>query len=67
MDRVANKPAVASCTSHRPRQTMKTLQRFSSIHAQVQNHFNQERHLITRLVYEQRRTAALAEWRALAG
>jgi putative transposase len=55
MDRVAN------------RQTMKTLQKFSSIHAQVQNHFNQERHLITRQVYEQRRTAALAEWRALAG
>jgi putative transposase len=43
---------------------MKTLQKFSSIHAQVQNHF--ERHLITRQVYEQRRTAALAEWRALA-
>jgi putative transposase len=45
---------------------MKTLQRFSSVHAQVQNHFNQERHLITRQVYKQRRSIALAEWRALA-
>jgi hypothetical protein len=25
--------------------------------------FNQERHLVTRQVYEQRRSAALAEWR----
>jgi putative transposase len=41
----------------------KTLQKFSSIHAQVQNHFNQERHLVTREVYKQRRSAALAEWR----
>ena len=45
---------------------MKTLQKFSSVHAQVHNHFNQERHLVTRQVYKQRRTAALAEWRALA-
>ena len=47
--------------------SMKTLQKFSSVHAQVHNHFNQERHLVTRQVYKQRRTAALAEWRALAG
>ncbi len=46
---------------------MKTLQKFSSVHAQVHNYFNQERHLVTRQVYKQRRTAALAEWRALAG
>ena len=44
----------------------KTLQKFCSVHAQVHNHFNQERHLVTRQVYKQRRTAALAEWRALA-
>jgi putative transposase len=43
----------------------KTLQKFSSIHAQVYNHFNQERHLVTREVYKQRRSAALVEWRAL--
>jgi putative transposase len=46
--------------------SMKTLQKFSSVHAQVHNHFNQERHLVTRQVYKQRRLAALAEWCALA-
>jgi putative transposase len=46
--------------------SVKTLQKFSSVHAQVHNHFNQERHLVTRQVYKQRRSAALAEWRALA-
>jgi putative transposase len=47
--------------------SMKTLQKFSSVHAQVQNHFNQERHLVTRQVYKQRRSIVLTEWRALAG
>ena len=47
--------------------SMKTLQKFSSVHAQVHNHFNQERHLVTRQVYKQRRSIALTEWRALAG
>jgi putative transposase len=46
--------------------SMKTLQKFSSVHAQVHNQFNQERHLVTRQVYKLRRSAALAEWRALA-
>ena len=46
--------------------SVKTLQKFSSVHAQVHNHFNHERHLITRQVYKQRRSATLAEWRALA-
>jgi len=45
--------------------SMKTLQKFSSVHAEVHNHFNQERHLVTRQVYKQRRSA-LAEWSALA-
>ena len=45
----------------------KTLQKFSSVHTQVQNHFNQERHLITREIYKRRRSAALAEWRGLVG
>ena len=45
----------------------KTLQKFSSVHAQVHNHFNQERHLVTRQIYKHRRTAVLAEWRALTG
>ena len=46
--------------------SMKTLQKFSSVHAQVHNQFNQERHLVTRQVYKQRRLIALTEWRALA-
>ena len=45
---------------------MKTLQKFSSVHASVHNHFNQERHRISRDLYRERRSAALAEWRALA-
>jgi putative transposase len=45
--------------------SMKTLQKFSSVHAQVHNHFNQERHLVAREIYKQRRSAALGEWRAL--
>ena len=45
---------------------MKTLQKFTSVHASVHNHFSQERHLISRDLYRQRRSAALAEWRALA-
>jgi hypothetical protein len=31
---------------------MKTLLKFSSVHVQVYNHFNQERYLITRQVYK---------------
>src|ERR1700722_4025218 len=42
------------------------LQKYSSVHAPVRHHFNQERHLVTRSVYKQKRSAALEEWRALA-
>jgi len=45
---------------------MKTLQKFASVHGTVHNHFNQERHLISREQYKVRRSAALAEWKALA-
>ena len=46
----------------------KTLQKFSSVHAQVHNHFSHEARAIwiTRQVYKQRRSATLAERRALA-
>jgi putative transposase len=44
---------------------MKTLQKFASVHASVHNHFSQERHLISRQVYKQRRAAALAAWRSV--
>jgi len=42
---------------------MKTLQQFASVHASFHNHFNQERHLVSRDIYTERRSAALAEWR----
>ena len=44
---------------------MKTLQKFSSVHANVHNHFNAERHLIDRTTFKQRRSAAIAEWQSL--
>src|ERR1700683_3703868 len=37
--------------------SMKTLQRFSSVHAEVHNHFNHERHLVTRQVYNKEEPA----------
>jgi putative transposase len=46
---------------------MRTLQKFSSVHAAFHNHFNQDRHLISRDDFKARRSAALAEWKALAG
>ncbi len=45
---------------------MKTLQKFASIHANIHNHFNLERHLIDRQTCRDRRSAALAEWQILA-
>jgi putative transposase len=44
---------------------MKTLQKFSSVHAAFHNHFSQDRHLISRDDYEALRSAALAEWKTL--
>ncbi|QQV77586.1 IS6 family transposase [Sphingomonas aliaeris] len=44
---------------------MKTLQKFASVHANVHNHFNLERHLIDRQTYKERRSATLAEWRII--
>ena len=46
---------------------MKTLQKFSSVHAAFHNHFNQDRHLISRDDFKARRSAALAEWKTLVG
>ena len=45
---------------------MKSLQKFASVHANVHNHFNLERHLVDRETYKTRRSAALAEWQNLA-
>jgi putative transposase len=44
---------------------MKTLQKFASVHANVHNHFNLERHLVDRQTYKERRSAALAEWQSV--
>ncbi|MDP3491679.1 MAG: DDE-type integrase/transposase/recombinase [Hyphomonadaceae bacterium] len=46
---------------------MKTLQKFAAVHGTVHNHFSQERHLISRDLYRERRSGALAEWRAVMG
>ena len=45
---------------------IKTLQQLASTHAAFHNHFNQERHLVSRDLYRERRSAALAEWQTLA-
>ena len=44
---------------------MKSLQKFTSVHANVHNHFNSERHLVDRQTYKAARSAALAEWQNL--
>ena len=45
---------------------VKTLHKFASVHANIANHFNLERHLVYRQTFKQRRSAALAEWQSLA-
>ena len=42
--------------------TVAALQKFTSYHSQIYNHFNHERHLQTRQTYKQKRSAALIEW-----
>jgi putative transposase len=46
---------------------MKTLQKFTSVHASAHNLFSQERHLVSRRIYKERRAAALAAWRSVLG
>ena len=46
------------------RQT-KSLQKFARVHADFHNHFNQERHLVSRQEYKTRRSAALFGWQSL--
>ncbi len=45
---------------------VKTLQKFASVHASLNNHFNQDRHLNRRDIFKKNRSTALAEWRRLA-
>jgi putative transposase len=42
-----------------------TLLKFVSVHAFIQNHFNKERHLSSRINFKLNRAAAIAEWRQL--
>ena len=44
---------------------MACLQKFASVHANVHNHFNSQRHLVDRTTYKALRSAALAEWQSL--
>ncbi len=44
---------------------MKSLQKFSSVHAAFHNHFNKDRHLTQREDFKAQRSAALAEWNSL--
>jgi transposase-like protein len=63
--RLAVMPYVEHPLSLRSVEDLKALQKFSSVHASVDNHFNQDRHLVSRETYAQMRSAALAEWRSL--
>ena len=49
-----------------PFRDIKTLQKFTAVHASIHNHFNHRRHLSRRDIFKQHRAAALAEWRQLA-
>ena len=44
---------------------MKSLQKFASVHANIHNHFNSQRHLVDRQTYKTARSAAFAEWQNL--
>ena len=41
------------------------LQIFTSIHSQIYNHFNHQRHLQKRAIFKQQRSVSLSEWRGL--
>ena len=45
---------------------MKSLQKFVSVHANIHNHFNAQRHLVDRQTFKESRSAAFAEWQNLA-
>jgi putative transposase len=40
----------------------KTPQKFASVHAVVFNHFNPERHFVSRQTYKRRFSEAFSEW-----
>ena len=44
---------------------MRSLQKFAALHGSIHNHFNQERHLTSRQIFQDLSAAALVEWRQL--
>ena len=44
---------------------IKTLQKFALLQASIHNHFNHERHLISRDDFKGKREAELVEWQQL--
>ena len=44
----------------------KTLRKFVAVRSQIHNHIYSQRPLVSREIYKQRRSFALAEWRAIA-
>lgn len=42
---------------------MRSLQTFAALHGSIHNHFNQERTLTSRAIFNEHGTAALAAWR----
>ena len=44
---------------------MEILQKFASVHANIADHFNQERYLVSRQDYKLRRATALVECQSL--
>jgi putative transposase len=46
---------------------MKTLQKFVSVHANVHDHFNLERHLVDRKTYKERASTAQAKSQSVMG
>jgi hypothetical protein len=44
---------------------MGSLQKFAAVHSSIHNHFDQERHLYSRVNFKLNRANALDEWRQL--
>lgn len=58
---------VLECFSRKTRyRQMKTLQKFSAVHAAFHNHFNQDRHLIISKTQKAQRSATPTEWKMIA-
>jgi putative transposase len=70
-DKGSNNPAENSHQRFRRRersmqrfQSMGALQKFVSVHSQIHNHFNNERHVLDRKNYKMIRARSIQEWKA---